>query len=350
MAKKVQKRKYTALIVLLVTAVLVATVLLNENPTQVWQAVINSNPWWLAAAGLCYLIYWLFDVLALHLLTHQLSKARLGFGQSAKVALVGTLFSCLTPSASGGQPMQIVRLKKHGVSVGRSSSILTLRFIVFQTSLVILTLILLFLRYNYFRHAVSNLRIMAIVGLTLNLMAALFALVASLFSRFIRRLVRSMINFSAKIRLVKHPIILSLRADRVIQEFAEWPKLVAKNKAIIWQQILISFIQMLFYFAIVFFVFKAISSELVSPLLVITAAALVWMASAFMPSPGASGGAEGMFMLFLSSVYHNSAVGAALLLWRFITFYLPIMFGGLMLFIESRKKLKTNLFDKLVSR
>ena len=47
------------------------------------------------------------------------------------------------------------------------------------------------------------------------------------------------------------------------------------------------------------------------------------------PIPGGNGSSEALFLLVFSSVIVESEIGATLLLWRIISYYLPVMFGAL---------------------
>lgn len=66
------------------------------------------------------------------------------------------------------------------------------------------------------------------------------------------------------------------------------------------------------------------------------AQAYVSMVSAFVPLPGASGGAEGSFVLFFSAFFQNSTVIPAMVIWRTCTYYLNIQVGGICAYIVGR--------------
>ena len=60
----------------------------------------------------------------------------------------------------------------------------------------------------------------------------------------------------------------------------------------------------------------------------VAAQVFVTMVSAFVPLPGASGGAEGSFYIFFG-MFFKSAIIPAILLWRIITYYANILVGGI---------------------
>ena len=65
------------------------------------------------------------------------------------------------------------------------------------------------------------------------------------------------------------------------------------------------------------------------------AQSFVNMVSAFIPLPGASGGAEGSFYLFFGTFFGN-LIMPALFIWRIGTYYLNIVGGIAFIFIVKR--------------
>ncbi|MGI6612668.1 MAG: lysylphosphatidylglycerol synthase transmembrane domain-containing protein [Candidatus Nanosyncoccaceae bacterium] len=338
--KKKTDGKFGVLMILLVTAILLLTIALTDSPEDVLATIRAANPLWLLVAVGFYLLHWSIDSWALHQLILKVGTSKYLFVESVKTAITGTFFSNLTPSASGGQPMQILRMKKHGIPVGRGTAIMTIRFIVFQSAAALSGIALLIMRYGYFQTRVSNFRILAIVGLVVNVTAGALLLLASIYPKLAHWVARAITRVLAKIKLIRRREDALEKVDQVMADFAQWPKLIKGDKKLIAGQIIATFLQMTSYYSTVYFVFKAIGAPTADYILVLTAAACVWLAASFVPLPGGSGGTEGMFVLFFSTIFVDSSVGVALLLWRFVTFYLPIFIGGVMLFYENRQSLK----------
>lgn len=338
--KKKTDGKFGVLMILLVTAILLLTIALTDSPEDIFATIRAANPLWLLVAVGFYLLHWLIDSWALHQLILKIGTGKYSFIESVKTAITGTFFSNLTPSASGGQPMQVLRMKRRGVSIGRGTAIMTIRFIVFQTAASLSGIALLLMRYSYFQTRVSGFRTLSIIGLVVNITASILLLLASLYPKFAHWGVRIVTRVLAKIKLIRRREDALEKVDQVMADFAQWPKLIKGDKKLIVGQIIITFLQMISYYSTAYFVFKAIGAPAVDYILVLTAAACVWLAAAFVPLPGGSGGTEGMFILFFSTIFIDSSVGVALLLWRFVTFYLPIIIGGVMLFYENRQSLK----------
>jgi uncharacterized protein (TIRG00374 family) len=55
----------------------------------------------------------------------------------------------------------------------------------------------------------------------------------------------------------------------------------------------------------------------------------IFIMSSFVPIPGAAGGVELGFVSFFANFVPKKLLPPALIIWRFITFYLPTLVGGI---------------------
>ena len=60
--------------------------------------------------------------------------------------------------------------------------------------------------------------------------------------------------------------------------------------------------------------------------------------SGYVPSPGGTGGQEYIFTLLFGAYLTNPLLSSLMILWRFITYYFPMIIGAL-LFNFNRKKI-----------
>ena len=62
------------------------------------------------------------------------------------------------------------------------------------------------------------------------------------------------------------------------------------------------------------------------------------MISSFVPTPGAMGAAETSYALFFGTIYPGASfVALSTFIWRFLTFYFPIVTGMLVTLAVNRK-------------
>ena len=70
----------------------------------------------------------------------------------------------------------------------------------------------------------------------------------------------------------------------------------------------------------------------------ITSSAYVLLIGAFVPIPGGSGGIEYGFLSFFGNFLSKSRLSAVLLIWRFITYYMPMIIGAIAFNLDEREK------------
>ncbi|MEO0558168.1 MAG: lysylphosphatidylglycerol synthase transmembrane domain-containing protein [Bacteroidota bacterium] len=69
------------------------------------------------------------------------------------------------------------------------------------------------------------------------------------------------------------------------------------------------------------------------PVLFVFRTAGLWLSGLIMPTPGGSGGIEGLFVLFLAPLLPDGYGGPVLIAWRFLAYYLVLVIG---LFVAGR--------------
>ena len=109
------------------------------------------------------------------------------------------------------------------------------------------------------------------------------------------------------------------------------------------------------YFSIPFFIGLGLGVELdnLNLPLAISFGCYIWILSMFIVIPGGSGGAEAFFVLLFTNVFISST-GASLaapgmLLWRFVTFHIPLIVCGIITLIFNKKK-NAKFFQEVPSK
>ena len=257
------------------------------------------------------------------------------FIEALKVAFVGVFFSAITPSSTGGQPMQLYLMSKKNISVGFGSACMTQKFIVYQIVMTAVSVIAVITRFNYFSDAFTNIwsTLFIIFGFTVQLaMTALFLLVS--FSRKVtNKLINLIYKIMKKFKFIKNPEKKVERLHKEVdmfhdtnkQLFSSVKRLVVIYALVFIQVILILSIPYLIYIA---FGMAPIARAAGQPTLSfydsICIQSFVLFTANLIPLPGASGGAELAFTMYFGSFFKIGAISKikpAILMWRFITYY-----------------------------
>ncbi len=333
---KINSNVLNIIIVGLLFIGLIIYMFLVEDIENMVNIISELNYKWIFIGIICMVLYWLLESLCLHIVTKKTYKNQSFLG-TLRVSMIGQLFNCITPFSSGGQPMQAVAMVNDGKNISSSASILLIKFIVYQATLVIYTLILIIWKYVYFRNLVSNFIYLALVGFAVNLAVIVFLILIGINKKLVYGFVGGVYKFLGKIKIIKDVSKSLSNLEKSIDNFHDQFKVIQKEKIMIGKMTIYTTIQLTVFFFVTYAIYRAFGQSGASVINIISAQAFLLMVMAFIPIPGAGIAAEGGFFIIFSTFFESSKINMAILFWRIYTFYLPIIVGALFLFINNKK-------------
>ena len=291
--------------------------------------------WVIGGLG-CLLITWICETITLHLPMKKMYPNQT-FSNSIKVTMIGLLFNNVTPFSSGGQPMQAYELTKTGKRVSDSLSALAIKFIITQIALVVTTLVVVAIEFDFFANLMQNFVWLAIVGFAINILAIVVVIIAGVKKRAITIFTTPIIKFLGKIKIIKNPDKTIEKLDGSIDNFRGQFQFMRKQKKMVLLMFLTAVIQSLAYYSITYMVYRAFGNYGISFWQIIPVQAFLLLLMTFIPTPGSGLGAEGGFLLLFNSIFKEGTINMSILFWRMYTFYLPIIVGAFFL-IPTKKR------------
>lgn len=331
-----KKTTRNSIILLIITAFLLWYIL-KDNFDETIQTLFSVNVYWLILALLIYIGYFCLEVLTLKKLINQYHDY--SFLKSAKLHLYTLFFNGITPFALGGQPFQIYELSKDGVPLVKGTIVIIQKIIAFQTALVIMAVIAI-LSNIYFKYITyTNFLIYLVVfGFFVNFLLLLLVFLISRSKTFSNNLINWVINILSKLKLVKNTDKLYKKWAKSCNDYYLGFQEISKNKKPFIKIILIQIIACIIWFAIPFFVFKALNINFTTNLItIILISTYIFVVGSFIPLPGGSGGMEYAFINIFNQYVLPLQLSPALILWRFINYYLPTILGGIYFSLKKRK-------------
>ena len=147
------------------------------------------------------------------------------------------------------------------------------------------------------------------------------------------KIIDGFINFFSKLKIIKDKEGTISNVDNAIKKFKTQTKEVISDPKIIIICSIYNVFKILSICIATYFCFKSINSTV--PLFeTVIITMLVLVMASFIPIPGASGGMEFSFMALFSYFVINTKLSAALLMWRFTTYYLPMIYGNIIFLIK----------------
>lgn len=332
--KNVKTQKIVYVLFLLLTfGVIVVIGLLDKGKVRLDEAIAKMDLMYVCIAVFCVLMFWLLEAYTLKYVTVSMNK-KISFFSSLRIGLIGLLYSALTPSSSGGQPVQIMFLRKNGIPTGTATSVMVVKFIAFQTSICILFIMAVLYKFVFFLNTFSEELILIAIGFTVNLAVLILAVLAMTHRTWIENTAGRILNWLHRIKIVKNLDKAKESLDNTLEEFHSGMVAMRQIKSRIWYLCSVVCVQMLFQFAVTYFIYRACGLSSYSALDIVSLQAILYLTVAYIPLPGASIASEGGFILVFQSIFGSWAF-AGMVLWRALTYYAQIIGGGITVLLEN---------------
>lgn len=335
-----RKRPYLfSIIYMSVTVVAIILILFFAvDLDEIRQALEGFNIWWLFGCLAALLLYWLADALLLHDITHYMYQ-RVSFGQSLKVGLIGLYYCALTPSSTGGQPMQVVYMRRDGIPVGTATSIVSIKFVIYELSLCSLYIAGMCLRGSYFYTYHNEAFWLAVLGFVINLAAVVVIILSIVNKKLVLKIGCGLISLLSKLRIVKKKDQTVENLRHTIDDYHMAAAYISKHKLRALGSYIISVLNLSFLFVIPYLIYLSFGYSANNVLDIFAMEAMLFLAVSFIPLPGAAGASEGGFLLFFGPFF-GAATGVAMLVWRFLTYYMILIVGSLLVVFDEVISLK----------
>jgi len=353
--KKKNLRYFLYLLLIVVITIVVIWASLYEKAGEIFSLFQGMN--WTYFSILCGSVVGVFLLNSFIIfLFVKLYHKHYRYHQAVANNLVGTFYNAVTPGASGGQVAQIYTFDKQGVSISSAASVMVMSYIVYQICLIFMGLISVLthigdvLSIQTIDLVINNVTIpvpiviFVILGFGLNLLVIVLLVFMSYSTRFHNFISTTLINFLAKIHLVKKPDevreIVRTQVENFRVEFRRLQSnvpfsilLFALTLVVLWINEATPFLCGLSLNG--FAEFTSFGDVLNKIFLSVVYTNFHQMITGLIPIPGSSGVSEFVFLRLFSEYYNaegfaeKGGANAVMLLWRFTTFHIPFFISGI---------------------
>ena len=314
---------------------------------QTINAFTSFNYGFLLIALVGIVIYWLLEALSMQLICNDLFRG-FSFFKTFIVTIIGQYFNCITPLSSGGQPMQAYYYTRFGLPVEHAMPMLLCRFIAYQFTMIVYAIIVLALRFNYFMQDLRPIMYLVAIGFIGGFVLIAMLLSLAFAKNGIMRIVTWAINLLGRIGILKDAEHTLFEATKSLEESYVGMRYLLKRPSLLIKVSLVTFVQLTVYFSLSWVIFAGFGLEANDYFTVVSCQAFVYLIASFVPLPGAIGASEASYITFFNYVYGDPAIVAlSTFIWRFFTFYLPIVLGMTLTLMVNNEK---SYLSKLLRR
>lgn len=307
--------------------------LIHSDTTVIW--------YWIAAAVGAQLVFMLCEAIVIYAFIHDDYK-NFKFIDSVRVAFTGLFWSAVTPSSTGGQPMQVYLMHStRQVSIGYGTSRLIQKFMVYQVVLTVISLTAVLCNIPFIMESSKRIPMLVpllMFGFATQIGVTAIFLLFSFSPKLSRKLINLLTKILNKLKFIKNVDEKIKEVEKQLEEFHTSNKDIYKKPKLLTIAFIFTFIEFIALFIIPYFIFRSFGFDFASPFQLISSQAFVNLMSGMVPIPGASGAAELGFTVFFGSYFIRGTLKSAALIWRVINYYGVIALTGPFSFISKNKK------------
>ncbi len=241
---------------------------------------------------------------------------------------VGFFFSCITPSATGGQPMQIYYMNKEKIPIPVATVILMIVTITYKLVLVVIGLGVLIFGQGFLHRYLEGILPVFYLGLALNVFCVSFMTLLVFHPVLAERIILTGMDWMEKLHLLKKKQSRRTKFQASMEVYRETAEYLKDHKIVIVNVILITFVQRIALFTVTWMVYLAFRMKGTPMWDVVLLQAVISVSVDMLPLPGGMGISESLFLKIFMSVFASVTL-PAMVLSRGLGYYSQLLISAL---------------------
>lgn len=334
--KKNKLKMYLAFVIVLFVCVLYVS--LKDDYKDILNALNDVNILYFLIGVFFMFLSKYFLGETLYFLTKK-EKANIKVKDMVLIELIYPFFAGITPSSLGGESFEILYMKDCGIPIGKSSNITIQKFITYQISLLIINTAAVIL--NLFIRVVplnSFIFSFVIINFLINGFLLGFFFLIAYNKKFNHFIMKKGLQIGHKLHFIRNIDKTREKLDSYLKNFDEGVEKLKQDKKLFFKVIGIQMLSFLFYMLAAYPVAVSMGITNISAIKMFILATYVKMLSLIFITPGNSGAAEYNFVYLFTGIISDSDIMAYMLMWRFVTYYIPLIIGGVIAIIWKKVK------------
>lgn len=323
-----------SVVISLVTILVIFRLTENENP---FADLLRVSAGTLLFAMTMVMSSWLVDGLRLWVLAKAMG-GRVGYLEAVRISVAGAFMAGVTPSDTGGEPLKVYYLHRGGMSVGQATATITLIAMLHATTRFLLWMVVPIIAFTlgFSLEFTAAVKATLTFGLLIYLVFMALLVASTLWPEAVVHLAIRVFNSSLMKKHVSPALLEKVEATvrRVAEDFREGMiKFRSKGTHVIFA-LLLSIVYWVVVISVPVFLLRQMGSD-ASAFQIFCLSMTVYLVMAYVPTPGASGGAEVGSAIFFSPFLPAKVLGTFVVVWRVVTYYLTLFAGGVLVVIDT---------------
>lgn len=281
----------------------------------------------ISLAMLAAILYLVFQSISLVVILRSLGM-QIKWLPSMRYSFIGFLFNAITPSASGGQPMQVLYMNADGINMGASSVALLFWTIIYKVALVLIEAVFFFWKRDFLIQALGRYQWLFLLGIGVNVVSIVLYGIVVFSKNGAKKIVGFVTWLLHKLRIVRHKDRLLKKLAGLLNSYQDGAVYMRTHIGTAVLVLVITLIQRLSYFLVTWFVVCALHIPNVNLIDIVILQSLVSVCIDILPFPGGVGVNESFFVTLFQSFIGKGYAFSAMLLSRGVSFYALLLISA----------------------
>ena len=336
------KKSFISAILFTVIVVIVFYFIFKDNSyKEVYHSVLDANKLYLLVALLCMSTFSICEALNIKTALN-LFKEKISFKRSYKYALAGFFVAGITPSASGGDPMQLYLMSRDDIKISHGALTLLLKLLSFQFNQIVIAVLGFIMYRKIILTSLGNLKYIIFLGAFLNILVGLLYFLIIFFKPIVIYLMELLSKLLHTLHVKKANKIIN-KLNALVDDYGNASIVIKQNKKVLLKICLTTFVQVILFYSIPYFVYLAFGLRDYTVIRFIALQSVLYISVSSLPFPGAVGVSEATFMRIYKNMYPVTILGSAMVVTRFINFYIFIVYSGIsLMYFILKENFKTS--------
>lgn len=329
-----KKMLFQVLFLLLVFAGTIYGIFHGEDLGKIANILKTINIWWIVPGIICVIIFiwgesiiifYLMNTLGIHL------KKWTCFLFSS----IGFFFSCITPSASGGQPAQLYYMKKEKIPISVSAIVLLIVTITYKMVLVVIGLGLLFFGRGFIKSYIYPIRYVFYLGIGLNILCVAGMLICVFHPVLVKAVLIKGLLLLEKMHLVCNKDSKIEKINTAMEKYHATAMYLKEHMGVLVNVFIITTFQRIALFSVTWFVYKAFGLAGQNAVVIILLQSVISISVDMLPLPGGMGISEKLFLMIFISIFGGKLLLSGMILSRGIGYYTELFISAVLTIVAN---------------
>lgn len=243
---------------------------------------------------------------------------------------IGFFFSCITPSASGGQPAQIYYMRRKNIPIPVATLVLMIVTITYKAVLVLVGLAIIVFGQGFMHRYLTGILPVFYLGILLNVLCVGFMLILVFHTTLAQSLMEKGLGFLEKLHLMHYKQSRHEKLNAAMEKYKETAVYFKTHKHVVLIVLAITFAQRFALFLSTYFVYLAFGLSDYAVGTIVMLQAVISIAVDMLPLPGGMGISEKLFLTIFVPVFGAQLVLPGMILSRALSYYTELLLSALL--------------------